>query len=824
MAGLSGRAGRLLARLRTRRSTAAGGLVALLLASLVAAAFGHGYPASRVMLSGGGAWLASASQGLVTLIDGASEQVVGSVAAPGAARGDALSVVQSGASAYVVDGTQGTVSRVDGATYEASAPVRFGAPNEAPQVYAGSGALYIVDGGRRVASVTDPLSLRVRQRLSLAAQPGPGQSVVDGKGRLWVVDAGSGVLTRFDGHGKLSRRDVADQASQLVLVRGEPVLVDVNRGRLGRVAADGTVDSWSCMEVRGKEKARLLGSATSGRVFAAISSTGTLVASSLDRGECNTAIVIGDRGDDFGPLVEMAGFVFVPNRSTGHTTVVDVNAGQVVADVEVVKKDANLELTGKDGFVFYNDLDGDQAGVIRLDGGQWRVGKALKKYNPSGTGEGILTAGGGSANTPQPPTNVPDQRPTEGTPPGATKPDSGNANLPRPPEPPRDTGPTTPPPPPPAGGPPVIGDITWNPDPAVRGKPVTFTAKVANADNATWKWTLTAEDGTVAQTSAQSGEFTVTPQAGHGNTFTIKLELKGKAGAAQPMTKPVPTASELQPKITSITPSNPTPNVGDTVKFTATETVAGSRGKWTWEIVNIGTGVKVYAPTEVPPSTQLIFKFTEAGRYRVRLVVTFDGASDEKTLDITVAALVPLTVNIAGTGGGTVSGTGLTCSGRTCTGQYPAGTQVQLTATPDANSAFQSWSGCTSTSGASCQVTVNQAATVTATFKADPLAKFVGNWTNVDPSSPGIIRVQLDRAGATTMTLHVWASCSPSPCDWGTTTATLTNGQLHAFYDQGFATRDIFITKSGSQLVVNWSTHFTSGSGDYTRTETMNKS
>ncbi len=74
------------------------------------------------------------------------------------------------------------------------------------------------------------------------------------------------------------------------------------------------------------------------------------------------------------------------------------------------------------------------------------------------------------------------------------------------------------------------------------------------------------------------------------------------------------------------------------------------------------------------------------------------------------------------------------------------------------------------------------------------------------------------------MTLHVWASCSPSPCDWGTTTATLTNGQLHAFYDQGFATRDIFITKSGSQLVVNWSTHFTSGSGDYTRTETMNKS
>jgi len=128
---------RWLVRVRTRRSTAAGGLAALLLASLVAAAFGHGYPASRVSLAGGGAWLASASQGIVTLIDGASDQVVGSVRAPGAGRGDALSVVQSGQSAYVVNRSAGTVSRVDGGTYEPSAPVRFGAGGNSPDVYPG---------------------------------------------------------------------------------------------------------------------------------------------------------------------------------------------------------------------------------------------------------------------------------------------------------------------------------------------------------------------------------------------------------------------------------------------------------------------------------------------------------------------------------------------------------------------------------------------------------------------------------------------------------------------------------------------------------------
>src|SRR3954470_22271264 len=88
-----------------------------------------GSPARQLVLTGGGAWLASPGQGLVTLVDGPSERVVGSVrAVPAGTRGAGLSVVQDGTSAYAVDAARGAVSFVDGATYAQSAAVRFTEP------------------------------------------------------------------------------------------------------------------------------------------------------------------------------------------------------------------------------------------------------------------------------------------------------------------------------------------------------------------------------------------------------------------------------------------------------------------------------------------------------------------------------------------------------------------------------------------------------------------------------------------------------------------------------------------------------------------------
>ncbi len=76
-----------------------------------------------------------------------------------------------------------------------------------------------------------------------------------------------------------------------------------------------------------------------------------------------------------------------------------------------------------------------------------------------------------------------------------------------------------------------------------------------------------------------------------------------------------------------------------------------------------------------------------------------------------------LTVSKSGTGNGTITSTdGFINCGQVCTASYLSGTQVTLTATPSQGSSFSSWSGCDSTNGNSCTLTMNGARTVTATF------------------------------------------------------------------------------------------------------------
>jgi hypothetical protein len=187
------------------------------------------------------------------------------------------------------------------------------------------------------------------------------------------------------------------------------------------------------------------------------------------------------------------------------------------------------------------------------------------------------------------------------------------------------------------------------------------------------------------------------------------------------MTKTVQTTAELHPQIGTLTADNPNPTVGQTVTFTATEPVAGDRATWTWQITNVDTGAVVDGPAAGQPRAPHSFAFRDPGQYRVRLTVSYDGATDEKDLDITVAALFNLTVNIAGQGSGSVSGAGLSCTGKICTGRYRAGTNVDLTASPGSRSEFGGWTSCTRTSpGGACMVTMDGDKSVTATFNVQP--------------------------------------------------------------------------------------------------------
>ena len=80
----------------------------------------------------------------------------------------------------------------------------------------------------------------------------------------------------------------------------------------------------------------------------------------------------------------------------------------------------------------------------------------------------------------------------------------------------------------------------------------------------------------------------------------------------------------------------------------------------------------------------------------------------------------PLTLTVGVSGKGTVTSTpaGINC-GKTCSGTYPSGTVVTLTATPGAGFALTGWGGaCTGTG--SCAVSMTTAQSVTATFRNMP--------------------------------------------------------------------------------------------------------
>jgi hypothetical protein len=94
---------------------------------------------------------------------------------------------------------------------------------------------------------------------------------------------------------------------------------------------------------------------------------------------------------------------------------------------------------------------------------------------------------------------------------------------------------------------------------------------------------------------------------------------------------------------------------------------------------------------------------------------------------------------------------------------------------------------------------------------------FFGHWSNVNPGTNNITRVNIEPGGGT-IKVHAFGQCHPSDCDWGAVPGKYENGfmdeKIKAEFNSGFSlTRLVVHRGPGDQLTYEAHTKFTDGSG-----------
>lgn len=770
---------RLLPR-RARSWTSAATASAVVAPLVLVAVLAEGHAVHELTQSAAAVWVASPRQGLVSLVDGPSDAVAAALRVPAAAE---LEVAQAGASAYLVDEAAGTVRRVDGATFELGVPVAFGTPGGSLDVLLGVDDVYVLDATRRTATVVDPRTLGTVAELPLAAQPGAGQSVVDDRGRLWVVDGAGGGLTWFDGTHHVDR-DAADADDRLVLVRGRPVLVDVAGGSVAPLGDAGRPGRRTCLEARAGDTTRLLGSADRDEVYAAVGETGTLVVAAVGRDDCSRVVPVADPGapTDFGPLAQSGRFVFVPDQLTGQVVVVDLRTDEVAGRFDLTPAGNRLELLADDGLVFYNDLDGHEVGVLRFDGREWVAGPALTKYDPS---DGEPVAAVPDPATPDTPVAPgPDPGPTgEGPTPTAapTAPPPGAPD----PSAPRPAPPATAAPGRPGPGPTVTG-------PTASATPVTVQVDVVGGGRVTSSPPGLDCPGTCVAPFAPGTSVTLTAAPASG------AEQLGWSGACRDVAVGSPCVVTVQgPVTTGAEFGVPPGRVSVVVNVVGRGAVESDPPGLTCD--RASSPCTADFPDDVPVLLTAVADPDAAGG-------TWSGDCGDRHCelpagaggDVTATFVTPRLLQVTAPTYGRVTGPGVSCPGD-CVEWVDQEEVVTLTAVPDEDGLFAAWSQDCTGASPTCEMTVDEDPAVGATFDAYPIGLFVGTWDDV--ASDSTMQVVATALTASSGSFAYWGDCTPTGCSWGSRDATVVAGQVSLLYD-GLSAADRYVTLSRDGAVL----------------------
>jgi YVTN family beta-propeller protein len=241
----------------------------------------------------------------------------------------------------------------------------------------------------------------------------------------------------------------------------------------------------------------------------------------------------------------------------------------------------------------------------------------------------------------------------------------------------------------------------------------------------------------------------------------------------------------------------------------------------------------------------ILFSPTQTGIENATLTIT-DNANNISGSTQTVAltgtgTTTSFTLNVAeaGTGGGTVmsSPAGINCPTTTCSANFPAGTSVTLTASPNAGSVFVGWGGACSGSG-TCTVTMNSNQAVTATFKLITVTSCTGttdnwiggasgnwsnseNWSNGVPNSSSVnVCINDGNSSPSQVTLDITASVGALYIDSGSSLTISNNNALFTYGNISNAGQIFVSAAANNTFLVSAATISLAGGGTVTLSTT----
>jgi hypothetical protein len=239
--------------------------------------------------------------------------------------------------------------------------------------------------------------------------------------------------------------------------------------------------------------------------------------------------------------------------------------------------------------------------------------------------------------------------------------------------------------------------------------------------------------------------------------------------------------------------------------------VTNSSGKTVSVLLGVGDGTllpKVDSNTGWHPYFVTIGDFNSDGKPDLA-VVNFSSNTVSVLLN-SIPSLYTLTVNLAGTGGGSVIGAAQGYSNTSCEkavsgsctpAVYLKGTLVTLTATPDWKSAFNGWIGVDSSAGNTAEITLNTNRSVTATL--DHINK-----VNLKPSDTSYASIQDaykdGTSGGTIQAQDYYFLESVALADSNITEITLSGGMDSSYTTSpGYSTIQGLFVRSGKVNVKN---------------------